>query len=201
LKSGQERRSAVQHLQELVTSEAYRVSTGFAATPIILETLAAAGRTDLAYRMLLQPENPGWLYMVGKGATTMWERWDSLLPDDSLNPGGMTSFNHYALGSLAAFLHHVVGGISPLAPGWRRILVRPQPGGGLRHAKASVESPYGRVACAWEIQDDPKELVVNIEIPPNTEADVILPDRAGFSLGSGRYTYRVELGLIPGIQQ
>jgi alpha-L-rhamnosidase len=201
LESEEERRSAVQHLQELVTSEAYRVSTGFAATPIILETLAAAGRTDLAYRMLLQPETPGWLYMVGKGATTMWERWDSLLPDDSLNPGGMTSFNHYALGSVAAFLHHVVGGISPLAPGWRRILVRPQPGGGLRHAKASIESPYGRVACAWEIQDDRNEMLVNIEIPPNTEADVILPDRAGFSLGSGRYTYRVDLRDFSEIQQ
>ena len=77
------------------------------------------------------------------GATTIWERWDSMLPDGSINPGEMTSFNHYAFGAVADWMHRSVGGLAPLEPGYRRILVAPQPGGGLTWAAASLVTPQG----------------------------------------------------------
>ena len=185
---------ATQHLQQLVSVEDYRVNTGFAATPIILETLASRGLVDCAYKMLLQPETPGWMYMLNKNATTMWERWDSLLPDNSLNPSGMTSFNHYALGSVAAFLHHVVGGISPLEPGWRKVLIRPRPGGGLDNAATKFDSPYGLVACRWEIERNKGEMMVDITIAPNTTATIDLLGQPLVQVGSGKHRFRVAFG-------
>ena len=188
-----ERDQASQYLQELVFVEDYRVNTGFAATPVILETLASHGRLESSYKMLLQPENPGWMYMLSKDATTMWERWDSLLPDNSLNPSGMTSFNHYALGSVAAFLHHVVGGISPLEPGWKKVLVRPRPGGGIDRASTKFDSPYGWVACDWVIDEIKGEMLVDITIAPNTTATVDLYSRPIIEVGSGKHRFRVAL--------
>ena len=84
------------------------------------------------------------------GATTIWERWDSMLPDGTVNPGEMTSFNHYALGAVADWLHRAVAGLAPAAPGYRDIVFRPRPGGGLTWAAAAHESPYGPVAIRWE---------------------------------------------------
>jgi hypothetical protein len=98
----------------------------FAGTPYVLDALTVTGRSDLAYRMLLQPENPGWIYPITMGATSIWERWDSMLPDGRINPGQMTSFNHYALGAVADWLHRVVAGITPLTPGYAKVLVAPQ---------------------------------------------------------------------------
>ena len=92
---------------------------------------------DYAYHLLLQDELPSWLYPVSMGATTIWERWDSMLPDGSINPGDMTSFNHYALGAVADFLHRVVAGLASDAPGWERIRFAPQPG---RRAHPRVRS-------------------------------------------------------------
>ena len=79
--------------------------------------------------MLLEQSCPSWLYPVTMGATTIWERWDSMLPDGSLNPGEMTSFNHYALGAVADWMHRTIGGIAPLEPGYERVLIAPRPGG------------------------------------------------------------------------
>ena len=81
----------------------------------------------MAYRLLLQTGWPSWLYAVTMGATTVWERWDSMLPDGSINPGQMTSFNHYALGAVADWLHRRVAGLAPAAPGYRELVVRPAP--------------------------------------------------------------------------
>jgi alpha-L-rhamnosidase len=80
------------------------------------------------------------------GATTIWERWDSMLPDGSINPGEMTSFNHYALGAVADWMHRSVAGLAPAEPGYRHLLVRPRPGGALDWAKSRHETPYGEAA-------------------------------------------------------
>ncbi len=89
------------------------------------------------------------MYTVLSGGTTTWERWDSLLPDGTVNPGGMTSFNHFALGAVADWIHRTVGGLAPLDAGYRRILFAPRPGGGLTHASTEHETPYGRAAIRW----------------------------------------------------
>jgi alpha-L-rhamnosidase len=125
------------------------------------------------------------------GATTIWERWDSMLPDGSINPGEMTSFNHYALGAVADWLHRTVAGLAPAAPGYRRIEIRPLPGGPLTTAAARHQTPYGRAASAWKIEDG--QFVLEVEIPANAAAVVHLPGQEGepVEVGSGRHRWSV----------
>ncbi len=96
LPSEEQRDEAGRRLADLVRESGYRISTGFVGTPLVADALTTTGHADVAYRLLLQTECPSWLYPVTMGATTIWERWDSMLPDGSINPGEMTSFNHYA---------------------------------------------------------------------------------------------------------
>ncbi|KAL5358332.1 bacterial alpha-L-rhamnosidase-domain-containing protein [Aspergillus floccosus] len=186
-------------LAYLVKLAKFRVSTGFAGTPIITHALSATGNHQLAYRMLLEKSRPSWMYPITMGATTIWERWDSMLPDGSINPGEMTSFNHYALGSIVNWLHQCVAGISPMAPGWKKIRVAPVPGGTISSAEAVYDTPYGRLECRWCIRDtDCFDL--DIVVPPNTKALVVLPHEQDYSMnsqddangrwvGSGKYKF------------
>ncbi len=144
LPTAAQRTRAAERLVELVHQEDYCIGTGFVGTPLVCDALVDAGFVDDAYHLLLQTRCPSWLYPVTMGATTVWERWDSLLPDGSINRTEMTSFNHYALGAVADFLHRVVAGLAPAEPGYRKLLVRPRPGGGLSHAGATLRTPYGR---------------------------------------------------------
>ncbi|TVY84784.1 hypothetical protein LSUE1_G001399 [Lachnellula suecica] len=180
---------AASRLAHLVHSSKYRIATGFAGTPLITHALSDSGNHQLAYRMLLEQECPSWLYPVTMGATTIWERWDSMLPDGSINPGQMTSFNHYALGSVANWLHKNVGGISPLEPGWQTVKIRPVPGGTITNADVVYESPYGRIECSWHIEGE--EFQMSLVVPPNSKALVILPgdEEIGTLVGSGRYKF------------
>ncbi|EFX00699.1 alpha-l-rhamnosidase [Grosmannia clavigera kw1407] len=175
-------------LARLVRQAGFRVATGFAGTPVVTEALTRAGHHQLAYRMLQEGERPSWLYPVRMGATTVWERWDSMLPDGSINPGEMTSFNHYALGSVVQWLHETVAGLRPLAPGWKTFRVAPLPGGTINTATASFESVYGRIEVRWTIQDD--RFCLDLLVPVNSRAQVVLPGGDpdnGIWLGSGRY--------------
>jgi alpha-L-rhamnosidase len=128
------------------------------------------------------------------GATTIWERWDSLRPDGSINPGQMTSFNHYALGAVADWLHRTVGGLAPAEPGYRRLAIRPQPGGSLTHARARHRTPYGMAECAWRIADGRFE--IEIVVAPNTTATVSLPgnDAQPIEVGSGTHRWSYAYG-------
>ncbi|QTB90513.1 family 78 glycoside hydrolase catalytic domain [Bifidobacterium saguini] len=155
-------------LAALVRAGDYTVGTGFAGTPYILPALTATGHLDEAYRLFLSTKCPSWLYQVSMGATTTWERWDSQRPDGSFNPGGMTSFNHYSLGSVATWMHETIGGISPLAPGWKEFLVSPMLGGAIDHAHVRHNSPYGVIDCAWQVQDD--SLKVTLTVPHGARA-------------------------------
>jgi alpha-L-rhamnosidase len=189
-----QRQRAAERLAALVRESGYHISTGFVGTPLICDALCNAGKHRAAYRLLLQRENPSWLYPVTMGATTIWERWDSMLPDGSINPGEMTSFNHYALGAVADWMHRAIGGLAPAAPGYRTIEVRPRPGGGITRAVARHRTPYGMAECAWSIAAG--NIEIKAVIPPNTTARVTLPgsDVAPFEVGSGAhrwsYTYR-----------
>jgi alpha-L-rhamnosidase len=100
-----------------------------------------------------------------------------MLPDGSINPGEMTSFNHYALGAVADWLHRTVAGLAPVEPGYRRIAIQPRPGGGLSHASAQHLTPYGIAKCAWTIQDGKME--IEVIVPPNATASVRLPGMDG----------------------
>src|SRR2546430_1511662 len=125
--------------------------------------------------LLNRTEYPSWLYPVTKGATTIWERWDGIKPDGSFQDPGMNSFNHYAYGAIGEWMYRVVAGIEldEAHPGYKHILIQPQPGGGLTFANGSLESMYGHVASGWKIADG--KFTLNAEVPPNTTATVRLP--------------------------
>ena len=138
-------------LAQLVAKSGHHISTGFAGTPFITDALTMTGHLDDAYQLLLQRECPSWLYPVTMGATTVWERWDSMLPDGTINPGEMTSFNHYALGAVADWMHRTIGGLSPAEPGYAAVRIAPRPGGGLTWAETALETAHGRIEVAWRI--------------------------------------------------
>ena len=177
-------------LAELVRGGGYRIGTGFVGTPLVTDALTEGGHLDAAARLLLQTENPSWLYPVTMGATTVWERWDSLLEDGSVNPGEMTSFNHYALGAVADWLHRTVAGLAPDEAGYRRIRVAPRPLHELDHASARHVTPYGPASVAWRRAG--ASIVVTAEVPPNATAIVDLPGGEPFEVGSGDHEWTVD---------
>lgn len=186
-------RLAGDRLAALVRANGHRIGTGFAGTPVICDALVETGHLDDAYAMLLQEECPSWLFPVSRGATTIWERWDSLLPNGRVNNGGMTSFNHYALGAVADFLHRVVAGLAPAAPGYRRILFRPRPGGGLTSAGATLETPHGEAAIDWSIAGG--EFRVRMRVPVGTTATLDLADIGGGTRELTHGNHEVRVGI------
>ncbi|MGV9455342.1 family 78 glycoside hydrolase catalytic domain [Streptomyces sp. NPDC003635] len=181
----QQRQQAGDRLAQLVLADDARIATGFVGTPLICDALTDTGHLEVAYRLLTQTQCPSWLYPVTMGATTIWERWDSMRPDGTLNPGGMTSFNHYALGAVADWLHRIVGGITAAAPGYREIVFRPRPGGGITWARTRHETPYGTASLAWEATGT--GLVAQVEVPDGCRATAELPGCPPVALGSGRH--------------
>ena len=151
------------------------LTTGFVGTPYLCFVLSRYGYLDEAYLLLNREQYPSWLYPIKQGATTIWERWDGQKPDGSFQDKGMNSFNHYAYGAIGEWMYRVMAGIDIdwSAPGYKHILIQPQPGGGFTHVKATHDTMYGTVSSAWTLSGDKFELAV--EIPTNTRATVRLP--------------------------
>jgi alpha-L-rhamnosidase len=191
LPTPEQRQRAGERLAELVRDSGYHIRTGFVGTPVICDALCSTGHHAAAYRLLMQRECPSWLYPITMGATTIWERWDSMLPDGSINPGEMTSFNHYALGAVADWMHRTIGGLAPAKPGYRQMEIRPRPGGGLTHSQTRHLTPYGMAECVWKIEAE--KFALDVVIPPNTTALVTLPgsDTAPVEVGSGTWHWAV----------
>ncbi|MEV7870424.1 glycoside hydrolase family 78 protein [Streptomyces sp. NPDC088124] len=185
-----QREVAARRLAALAEEADFHIATGFVGTPVICDALTDSGHLDAAYALLLKRTCPSWLYPVTQGATTIWERWDSLLPDGNVNPGDMTSFNHYALGAVADWLHRVVAGMAPAEPGYRRLLIRPRPGGGLTHASAAKETPYGRAEVSWLREAD--TFSVHLTVPVGVTAIVDLPRRPAETVGPGRHRWHIS---------
>ncbi|HEY2059411.1 MAG TPA: alpha-L-rhamnosidase C-terminal domain-containing protein, partial [Amycolatopsis sp.] len=171
------------------TENGYRISTGFAGTPYVTDALTRTGHLDDAYRLLLERGCPSWLYSVAMGATTIWERWDSMLPDGSVNPGEMTSFNHYALGAVADWLHRTVAGLAPSSPGYRSLEVRPQPDAALTHAWARHETPYGEASVSWRRED--RRFTLDVVVPAGASATVHVPGAEPVQVTHGRHSWTV----------
>jgi alpha-L-rhamnosidase len=182
------RSAAGDRLSRIVKNHGYRVSTGFAGTSYVTWALSETGHIDDAYRLLLEEDCPSWLYPPRMGATTIWERWDSLLPNGEINPGEMTSFNHYALGSIADWIYQVVLGIRAASPGYQQVLIRPTPGPGIHWAKGSYDSPHGRITVAWDAGDD-QPFHLDVTIPDDISAIIILPDGGQHRVVGGQHLY------------
>ena len=186
-----QRAAAGVRLADLVREAGNRIATGFVGTPLVCDALTMTGHADTAYDLLLEQGCPSWLYQVVQGATTVWERWDAMLPDGTVNPGTMTSFNHYALGAVADWLHRSVAGLAAAEPGYHRIRFAPRPGGGLTHASATQRTPYGVTSISWRIDDD--RLHVDVVVPVGATAELELPGTAAEELGHGSHTRTVWL--------
>jgi alpha-L-rhamnosidase len=123
-----------------------------------------------------------------------------MLPDGTINPGEMTSFNHYALGAVADWLHRTVAGLAPAAPGYRRLRVAPLPGSGIRSAAATHETPYGTASVSWTL--DGAEFELELVVPPNTTAEVALPDGSDpVEVGSGRHAFTRSVTVPPPVEK
>lgn len=163
-----QRPAAVERLVELIEQAGDHLGTGFLSTPMILDVLTAAGRGDVAYRLLLQDTSPSWLYPLTKGATTVWEKWDGFTEDGR----GSGSHNHYSFGAVASWLVESVAGLAPASPGYRDIRIAPLVGGGLTHAAATQETPFGTAKSAWRLADD--VVTLSVTVPPGATAHVLI---------------------------
>ncbi|MBD3183331.1 Bacterial alpha-L-rhamnosidase [Candidatus Poribacteria bacterium] len=169
------RKQAAERLVADVQKRGNHLTTGFVGTPYLCHVLSSFGHLDVAYDLLNQETYPSWLYPVKKGATTIWERWDGIKPDGSFQDAGMNSFNHYAYGAIGEWLYGVVAGIKavPEAPGFKHVLIQPQPGGGLSQARASMKTVYGEVSSEWNL--DNGKFNISIVVPHNTTGTIRLP--------------------------
>lgn len=212
------RKQAAQRLVENIKSYDNHLTTGFLGTPYLCHALTKWGYNDVAYTLLFQKSYPSWLYPVTQGATTIWERWDGQKPDGSFQTIGMNSFNHYAYGAIGDWMYRIAGGIEIGAPGYRKVIIQPQPHDNLTYATASLESAYGLIESRWRREGT--QITVAVTIPPNTTAEVWLPyagletvfanasskkdqpvlrnpkqygNRIAFELGSGKYEFRYQM--------
>lgn len=183
---------AVQQLVNDIEGRKWHLSTGFVGTPLLAPVLTKFGRVDVAYKLLCQTTYPSWLYPILQGdATTMWERWNSYSKKTGFGDVGMNSFNHYAYGAIGEWMYNTVAGIEldPNIPGYKHIIIRPHPGGGLTAAQGTLRTRYGNVGCAWKIEAG--ELKVAVLIPPNTRATVYIPGLKVNKVLAGSYEYTV----------
>ena len=151
------------------------LTTGFVGTPYLCHVLSRYGYLDEAYLLLNRDQYPSWLYPIKQGATTIWERWDGQKPDGSFQDKSMNSFNHYAYGAVGDWMYRVMAGLEldEAVPGYKHILIQPQPGGGFSSVRVTHQTPYGKATSAWEIKDG--KSAIDVEIPANTRATVRLP--------------------------
>jgi alpha-L-rhamnosidase len=188
-----QRQAAGERLSYNVRANGHRIPTGFVGTPLICDALCQTGHCDDAYQLLLQTHCPSWLYPVTQGATTIWERWDSILPDGKILDTGMLSFNHYAFGAVADWMHRTLAGLAPLEPGYRAIAFSPVPGGALASAQATHRTPYGLASAGWHINGE--WIFYKLVLPPNTSAQVSLREMDGdaIEVGSGIHQWEFPL--------
>lgn len=179
---------AKKRLEELITKNGERLSTGFLGTTTLNQTLSEFGLSDKAYNLLLQRQNPSWLYPIDQGATTMWERWNSYTKDKGFGDSGMNSFNHYAYGAVGEWLFRYMAGISfdVQQPGFKHIILQPQPDlrtsipegqKRITNTNASYKSQYGSINSDWKQQQD-GSLVYDFTVPANTTATLYLPAKS-----------------------
>lgn len=169
------RPAAAEKMVERVRAYKNHISTGFHTTIMLMNELTRAGRNDVAYMLINNRTIPSWGYSIAQGATTIWERWDGYVEGRGFQDPGMNSFCHYAIGSVGEWMYRTILGINPdeADPGYKHILLKPVPGGGLRWAKGTYHSIRGPIRSEWRL--DGKDLTLNVSVPANTTATLYLP--------------------------
>lgn len=169
------RKAAISDLLENIRNHGDRLQTGFLGTAIIMNTLSGIGATDVAYKLLLQENEPSWLYSVLQGATTMWERWNSYTKEKGFGNASMNSFNHYAYGAVLEWMFGTMAGIryDSAAPGYRHFILAPEPDPSIEGVKSSYRTPYGTVKSEWRYNG--KAWHLEAAVPANTTAAIAIP--------------------------
>ncbi len=202
--SGKETEQMAKNLVKLVKKANNHLTTGFTGTPFILFALSDNGYTDVAFDLLLQETCPSWLYQVKAGATTIWERWDSLRPDGTVNigdltgkksdeesNGGMVSFNHYANGAVGDWLYKRILGIESTSGGYKTFKIKPVLGGAIKYARGSTVTPYGTISSYWRLENN--KFTIEVEVPVSTTCQLILPNDVMNELKSGKHKFICQL--------
>ncbi len=167
------------------------LSTGFVGTPYICHALSENGAHEKATALFMKEDYPSWLYAVNRGATTIWERWNSILPDGSFDESGMNSLNHYAYGSIGDWMYRKVAGISQVEPGYKKFKIEPMFVKGIGTVCGEFESVYGKIVSCVSCKNG--KINVHIEVPANTKAVVALPEKdKEQEIGSGIYDFEYD---------
>lgn len=170
LLSEEQKEAALKKLNEMCIANQYRIGTGFLTTYQILSVLSEGGYIDTAYRMLENTKQPGWLFAVTKGATTVWGNWYGI--NEKGEP--VDSHNHYAPGAVVAWLFSHCAGITPLKPGFEEVRIRPMPGGSLLYARAEYESIRGTIISDWKIENG--NFILSVVVPKEVTAEICMPN-------------------------
>ena len=167
------------------------LATGFVGTPYICHTLSENGAHEMAATLFMKEDYPSWLYAVNMGATTIWERWNSIKPDGTFDESGMNSLNHYAYGSVGDWMYRKVAGLSQLEPGYKRFQVKPMFVKGIEEWGTEFESVYGKIVANTSCKAG--KIHVHVEVPANTTAVIVLPEKEEVhEVGSGVYDYEYD---------
>lgn len=186
----------IEGLHNRLKKDGYKIKGGFVGGTTICQILAENGLEDCAYHFLLQEGFPGWMRCVNLGATTIWERWNSVLDDGRISGTGMNSLNHYAYGSVMEYVFCYIAGIQKLEPGFSKVKFAPQINGKLRYVDYTYNSVSGNYASYWKINED-STVTVRFEVPFGCSAVAYLPGTKlePILLDAGVYenTYRPEV--------
>ena len=180
----------IQDFKERLRKDLYHMKTGFVGTPLILNCLFDHGLNEEAYRILYNEECPGWLYAVNMGATTIWERWNSILPDGTISGTAMNSLNHYAYGSVCEAIYSRIAGLRNLAPGWKKVEIKPHLNYRMKQMDFSFDSPSGKFIIHWGIKD---RFNIKATIPHGVIATLILPDGTTHELSGGESAFTCDI--------
>lgn len=173
-----------------ITSKGTHLDTGFVGTAILNKALSMTGHHKLAVDLLLNEEYPGWLYAIRLGATTIWERWNSVLPDGTINPEGMNSLNHYSYGSIVAWMYQYLGGIRVCEAGFKKVYIKPMVDKRLGNMECKINTASGCYESAWYFREN-KKIEFQFKIPFNCEARISIGGNE-FIRKAGTYTFWYE---------
>ena len=195
---------AAQRLAENVKSYDNHLTTGFLGTPYLCGVLSRFGYDTIAYKLLLQPTYPSWLYPVKMGATTIWERWDGIKPDSSFETPSMNSYNHYSYGAIGDWMYRVMVGLDTYEDGvgYKHIKIQPHISDSFSTASATLQTYYGKLSNSWTLDTTNHTLKMDVEIPANTTATVYIPAvNAEQVMESGKAIFKVSDIKISGTEK
>ena len=189
LAKGEHRPTVAKTLITLLEESNMHLTTGFVGTPFLCKSLSDVGYSQTAYTLLFQKDFPSWLYEVKMGATTIWERWNSVLLDGKISDTGMNSLNHYTYGSIVQWMYEHICGLTLTSPGFKSFKIRPEFCSRFSHVSMKYNSPMGTIETGWKKTDS--GYIVTVTVPFDTSAVLELPNKQPIPLLPGKHTIKV----------